>query len=109
MDQIENANARYSSVVISASVPGELAIIALPAKAPKKRTINTSGKDVASPQGIIKIVKSNMLTIYTGRRPNISLTGARIILPRARPITGEVIRPPYRTDYSWMLNAYNML
>ena len=109
MDQIENANARYSSVVISASVPGELAIIALPAKAPKKRTTTTSGKDVASPQGIIKIVKSNMLTMYTGRRPYISLTGAKIILPTARPITEKVIRPRYRADEDWMHNAYNML
>ena len=109
MDQIENANARYSSVVISASVPGELAIIALPAKAPKKRTTTTSGKDVASPQGIIKIVKSNMLTMYTGRRPYISLTGAKIILPTARPITEKAIRPRYSTDEIWIRNTYNML
>ena len=109
MDQMENANARYSSVVISAIVPGELAIIALPAIAPKKRTTTTSGKDDASPHGIIKIVKSNMLTMYTGRRPNISLTGAKIILPTARPITWKVIRPPFRTDEDWNLDAYNML
>ena len=109
MDQMENANARYSSVVISAIVPGELAIIALPAIAPKKRTTTTSGKDDASPQGIIKIVKSNMLTMYTGRRPNISLTGAKIILPTASPITGKMIRPPFRTDDDWSLDAYNML
>ena len=109
IDQIENANARYSSVVISARVPGELAIIALPAIAPKKRTTTTSGRDVASPQGIIKTVKRNMLTMYTGRRPNISLTGAKIILPTARPITGKVIRHAYRTDEKWIVNAYNML
>ena len=109
MDQTENANARYSSVVISASVPGELAIIALPAIAPKKRTITTSGKDDASPQGMIKIVNSSMLTMYTGRRPNISLTGANIILPTARPITEKVIRSSYRTDVNWSLHAYSML
>ena len=109
MDQIENANARYSSVVISARVPGELAIIALPAIAPKKRTITTSGKDDASPQGMIKIVNSSMLTMYTGRRPNISLTGAKIILPTARPITGKVLRSPYRTGDNEILNTYSML
>lgn len=87
MDQIEKAKARYSSVTISLTVPGELAIIALPATAPKNRTTITSGKDVASPQGMIRTVKRNMLPIYTGRRPYISLTGARIILPTARPMT----------------------
>lgn len=109
MDQIENANARYSSVVISASVPGELAIIALPAIAPKKRTTTTSGKDDASPQGMIRTMKRNMLTMYTGRRPYISLTGAKIILPTARPITEKVIRPPYGADEDRIFNAYNML
>ena len=109
IDQIENANARYSSVVISASVPGELAIIALPAIAPKKRTTTTSGNDDASPQGIIRTVKRNMLTMYTGRRPYNSLTGAKIILPTARPITEKVIRPPYSVDEDRVRNAYNTL
>ena len=60
---MEKASARYSSVVISLNVPGELAIIALPAIAPKKRTTTTSAKDVASPHGMINTVNRNMLTM----------------------------------------------
>ena len=63
IDQMENASARYSSVVISLNVPGELAIIALPAMAPKKRTTTTSANDVASPHGMINTVNRNMLTM----------------------------------------------
>ena len=63
IDQMEKANARYSSVVISLSVPGELAIMALPAIAPKKRTTTTSANDVASPHGMINITNRNMLTM----------------------------------------------
>ena len=62
IDQIEKANARYSSLTMSLTVPGLLAIMADPASAPKKRTMTTSGKEVASPQGMTKTVKSNKLT-----------------------------------------------
>lgn len=61
IDHIEKANARYSSVTISLTVPGLLAIMADPANAPKKRTTTTSGKDVASPQGMMRTVKRDML------------------------------------------------
>ena len=60
MDQIENARARYSSVTMSEILPGALAIMALPARAPKKRTTRTSVKDVAKPQGMTSTMKKNI-------------------------------------------------
>lgn len=60
---IENANARYSSVTMSLTEPGEFATIALPAIAAKNRTTTTSARDVASAQGIYKIVNMNMVMI----------------------------------------------
>ena len=88
IDQMENPRARYFSVVISPTVPGELATMTLPARAPIKRTRMISIKDFAKPHGIIKTVKMNMLITYTGRRPYISERGARNIEPTARPRTG---------------------
>lgn len=89
MDHMEKARARYSSVTISLTDPGALAIIADPAKAPKKRTTKTSGRDVARPHGIMRSMKRSMLTMYTGLRPYISEMGAKITDPAARPITAS--------------------
>ena len=86
--QSEKANALYSSVTISLIDPGAFAIIALPASAAKNRTTMTSANEVARPQGMYKIVKRHMLTMYTGRRPNISEAGASITEPMASPTTG---------------------
>ena len=80
IDHMEKANARYSSLTMSFIEPGLLAIMALPAIAPKKRTTTTSGSEVASPQGMIRMVKSSRLAMYTGRRPYISEIGAVIFL-----------------------------
>jgi hypothetical protein len=60
IDHNENARARYSSVTMSLMVPGALAIMALPAIAPKKRTTKISGSEVAKPQGMMSTMKKNM-------------------------------------------------
>jgi len=59
-DHILNASARYSSVTISATVPGAFEIMADPAIAPKKRVTSIDCRLLDNAAGIIKIV--NMKT-----------------------------------------------
>lgn len=61
IDHIEKNNARYSSVEMSPIVPGEFAIIAAPAIAPKKRTTMTSDSESPNPHGMMRIVNTSML------------------------------------------------
>jgi hypothetical protein len=83
--QIENASALCSSSEISLTVPGAFEIIAAAQKAP----INLNTKIVAiffaSAHGSTKITKNPSAMMYTGRRPYISDSGARITLPQAMP------------------------
>lgn len=85
MLQIENANARCSSSTISDIEPGALETIALPDIAPKNLRTISCVTDVLSPHGMIKIVNKNMLAIETGLLPYISLSGAKMTEPIARP------------------------
>ena len=87
MAQMENARARYSGVAMSLMLPGEIASMAPPKNAPKKRTTINSAKEVARAHGMMRIVVMNMLTMYTGRRPYISDMGARTMEPIANPRT----------------------
>lgn len=84
--QTEKANALCSSSTMSANVPGALAIIALPANAPINRTTRSSATDVASAAGIIRTSIRNMQMTDIGFRPYVSLRGAMITEPTARPI-----------------------
>ena len=46
-----------------ANSAGSFTYMADPAKAPKKRTMITSDKEVASPQGMIRTMKSSVLAM----------------------------------------------
>ena len=69
IDHIEKANARYSSLTMSLTEPGALAIMALPATAPRNRTTRTSAREVARPHGMMSNMKNSILHIYTGLLP----------------------------------------
>ena len=66
--------------------PGALEIIADAAKAPKKRVAKIVAMFRANAHGRTRIVNKNMEQIYTGLRPYISLSGASIRDPNAKPI-----------------------
>jgi len=61
IDQILNANARYSSETISPTVPGALAIMELPATAPKNLITMISAILVALAHGMISMQKMIMV------------------------------------------------
>lgn len=75
---------------MSAMEPGALEIIALPDKAPRNLKTISSVTDVQSPHGMMKTVNKNKLAIETGLLPYISLSGARITEPIARPMRYKV-------------------
>ena len=60
-------------------------IMAAPAMAPKNRMTRIWGRLFDSAHGMMSIVKMATAIRYTGRRPYISLRGARSSDPSARP------------------------
>ena len=63
MDQILNANARYSSVTISPTVPGEFAMTELPATAPKNLKTMIWARLEALAHGMTKSEKITMVIV----------------------------------------------
>lgn len=83
--QMEITNARCSSSTKSATKPGPAETRTLPKKAPRNRTIISSGIDVLRAHGIIKTMKRKMHVRHTGFRPYISVRGANTMEPNAKP------------------------
>ena len=73
-------------------VPGEFEIHEDPTIAAKKRQMSTVAMLSATATGKTKKIKANRVPTYTGRRPNISLMGAQMRAPTAKP-NRYVVRP----------------
>lgn len=67
--QIENARARFWGGMISATIPGALLIMTLPAIAPMNRKTMMTGMDLATATGMIITLKTIILAIVTGFLP----------------------------------------
>ena len=63
IDHSDMQRAKYFSVEMSTTVPGELETRAAPNRAPKKRTTMIWASDVATPQGAMRTVKMTMQTM----------------------------------------------
>lgn len=85
MLQTENARARFGAGMISATIPGALLIMTLPASAPMKRKMIIVIIDLATATGIIMTLKMRRLITVMGFLPYISLRGAMTTDPSARP------------------------
>lgn len=104
---MENAVARYLSLMTSPTVPGALAIIAAPNTAPKNLVTMMAWMFLASAQGRMRITNRAIEYVYTGFLPYVSDIGARSKDPTASP-KRYVVTPSVVIVSEVMLNSLLM-